>query len=113
MKLIYLAHPYGGDPANVEKVEQILKRLLHRFPALTFYSPLHALGFAYSQLIYMDGMEHCFEMLSRCDELWLCAGWQRSRGCNMEYAYAKGKGIPIQASRNNDSTYFDYIGGQR
>lgn len=100
MKLIYLAHPYGGDPANVEKVEQIIKKLLHRFPALTFYSPLHALGFVYSQLTYMDGMEHCFEALSRCDELWLCAGWEHSRGCNMEYAYAKGKGMPIKFINN-------------
>ena len=22
--------------------------------------------------------------------------WEKSRGCNMEYAFAKGKGIPIE-----------------
>jgi len=100
MKLIYLAHPYGGDLANVEKVEQIIKGLIHKHQDCSFYSPLHATGFFYSQLSYMDGMEHCFEALSRCDELWLCAGWENSRGCNMEYGYAKAKGVPIKFINN-------------
>jgi hypothetical protein len=41
-------------------------------------------------------MEHCFEALSRCDELWIAGDWQESKGCCMEYAFAKGKGIPIE-----------------
>ena len=45
---------------------------------------------------YLEGMEHCFEALSRCDELWLCGNWQDSRGCNMEYGFAKAKGIQIE-----------------
>ena len=72
MKLIYIAHPFGGEQENVEKVENIIKRLLHEHPDCTFYSPLHATGFLYDKLNYIDGMEHCFEGLSRCDELWLC-----------------------------------------
>ena len=100
MTLIYIAHPFGGEQENVEKVEKIIKGLLHKHPDCTFYSPLHATGFMYSQLTYLDGMEHCFEALSRCDELWLCEGWEKSRGCNMEYAFAKGKGIPIELINN-------------
>ena len=42
------------------------------------------------------GMEHCFEALSRCDELWLTGNWRESRGCNMEYGFAKAKGIPVK-----------------
>ena len=96
MKLIYIAHPFGGEQENVEKVEKIIKGLLHKHPDCTFYSPLHATGFMYSQLTYLDGMEHCFEALSRCDELWLCGSWQDSRGCNMEYGFAKAKGMPVK-----------------
>ena len=96
MWMIYVAHPFGGEQENIEKVENIIKGLLHKHPDHTFYSPLHATGFLYDSLDYLDGMDHCFEALSRCDELWLCEGWQDSRGCNMEYAFAKGKGIPIK-----------------
>ena len=96
MKLIYIAHPFGGNPENIDKVQYIITDLVKRVPDHTFYSPLHATGFLYDSLDYLDGMEHCFEALSRCDELWLCGSWQDSRGCNMEYAFAKGKGIPIE-----------------
>ena len=96
MRMIYIAHPFGGEQENADAVEKIVKGLIHKHPDCTFYSPLHATGFFYSQLTYLDGMEHCFEALSRCDELWLCEGWKDSRGCNMEYGFAKAKGIPIK-----------------
>jgi hypothetical protein len=100
LRLIYLAHPFGGDPANIVKVEKIITQLINKHPDCTFYSPLHATGFLYDNLDYLDGMEHCFEVLSRCDELWLCGKWRESRGCNMEYAFAKAKGIPIKFINN-------------
>lgn len=96
MKLIYLAHPFGGKQENVEQVEKIIKHLYREYLDCAFYSPIHATGFLYNEFSYLEGMEHCFEVLSRCDELWLCPGWQDSRGCNMEYAYAKAKGMPIK-----------------
>lgn len=96
MRMIYIAHPFGGLKENVEKVEKIIKGLLHKHPDCTFYSPLHSTGFFYGKLPYLDDMEHCFEALSRCDELWLCGDWLDSRGCNMEYGFAKAKGIPIK-----------------
>ena len=100
LSLIYLAHPFGGKQENIEKVQKIIADLIWQIPDHTFYSPLHATGFLYDKLNYIDGMDHCFEVLSRCDELWLCDGWQESRGCNMEYAFAKGKGIPIKFINN-------------
>ena len=95
MRMIYVAHPFGGKQENVDKVQKIIIGLLHKHPDCTFYSPLHATGFFYDEFKYLDGMEHCFEPLSRCDALWLCDGWQDSRGCTMEYGFAKGKGIPV------------------
>ena len=96
MKLIYIAHPFGGEQSNIDKAGKLIKELLHKHPDCTFYSPLHATGLFYSQLTYLGGMEHCFEALSRCGELWLCGRWHESRGCNMEYGYAKAKEIPIK-----------------
>lgn len=95
MRLIYLAHPYGGDEKNVEDAKQMVRRLVQKFPGTVFLSPLQATGFYYNDIPYIEGMHHCLELLSRCDEIWLCKGWEDSKGCMMEYAFAKAKGIPI------------------
>lgn len=89
MRLIYLAHPYGGNEKNVEDAKQTVKRLVQKFPGTAFLSPLQATGFYYNDIPYIVGMNHCIELLSRCDELWLCDGWQDSKGCCMEYAAAR------------------------
>lgn len=95
MKLVYLAHPYGGNKANVEDAKQIVRQLVRKFSGIVFLSPLQATGFYYDDIPYLDGMEHCLELLSRCDEIWLCDGWQDSRGCCMEYAAAKTADMPV------------------
>lgn len=96
LNLIYIAHPFGGKQENVDKVQAVILRLIKQYPECTFYSPLHATGFFYHEMDYLTGMNHCFEILSHCDALWLCEGWEESRGCNMEYAYALGKGIYVR-----------------
>lgn len=95
MKVVYLAHPYGGNEANVEDAKQIVRQLVKKFPGIVFLSPLQATGFYYNDIPYLDGMNHCIELLSRCDELWLCERWQDSKGCCMEYAAAKMADMPI------------------
>ncbi len=96
MKLVYIAHPFGGKQENIADVEKTIKDLLCCHLDTSFYSPLHATGFFYDDMTYLNGTEHCFEALSRCDELWLCDNWEDSRGCNMEYAYAKARGMKIR-----------------
>ena len=34
-------------------------------------------------------------MLKRCDELWLCEGWEDSKGCNIERDWAIENGMKI------------------
>jgi hypothetical protein len=88
MRLVYLAHPYGGDEKNVKDAEKMVKQLIKEHKDTVFLSPLQATGFYYKDIPYMEGMHHCIELLSRCDEVWLCDGWQDSRGCCMEYMAA-------------------------
>ena len=95
MKMAYVAHPFLGKPENVADAERIILKLLKLYPDVVFLSPLHATGFYYFALSYELGMEHCFEMLKRCDELWLCDGWEDSRGCKFEVEFAKEHNIPI------------------
>lgn len=103
MTLIYLAHPFGGKRINVWRVQHIIKRLIHKYPDYTFYSPLHATGFFYHLMDYDTGMQHCYEVLRRCDTLWLCDGWTKSRGCCREYNYAIAHNIPVRfVDKNGD-----------
>ena len=95
MKMVYIAHPFQGKHENVADAERIILKLLKQYPDVTYYSPLHATGFFYHELSYEKGMEHCFEALSRCDELWLFGGWRDSKGCNLELQYATDHGIPV------------------
>lgn len=32
MKLIYLAHPFGGEMKNVDRVQKIITELIHKHP---------------------------------------------------------------------------------
>ena len=95
-KLVYIAHPFQGKPENVEKAEKIILKLIRLYPNYTFFSPLHATGFYYFEKSYEEGMKDCIEMLSRCDELWLCEGWEESRGCNIEFEYFTHQGRPVR-----------------
>jgi hypothetical protein len=104
MKLVYIAHPFLGKPENVEDAQNIILKLLHKYPDISFYSPLHATGFFYFEIPYAQGMQHCFEALKRCDEIWLCHGWEESRGCKMEVDFAKRMGIPIKVIREDYKT---------
>lgn len=96
MKKVYIAHPFQGKNENVQKVEKIILDLIKQDENILYISPLHATGFYYFAMSYEKGMEHCFTLLSMCDELWLCPGWQDSKGCNLEKAYAEEHGIPIR-----------------
>lgn len=98
-KVIYIAHPFSGKRKNVRKVEKIILELIKQYPDYVFFSPLHAMGFYYFEKSYEEGMKDCLEMLSRCDELWLCDGWENSRGCNIEYNWCIEHSKPIRFVR--------------
>lgn len=107
-KIIYVAHKYGGNDENIERVGEIVKELVNYYKKeYTFVSPLHTFGFLYSTTSYNEGFEFCKDLLMRVDELWLCKGktstnnWNDSTGCNREYGIACGRGIPIK--------YVEYI----
>lgn len=88
-QLLYIAHPYGGDESNKEKVQTYLKMLQEKYPEKTLFSPLHNWGYApYDKEHQHKPMKDCLEVLQRCNALILCGNWRESRGCNQEYAAA-------------------------
>jgi hypothetical protein len=40
-------------------------------------------------------MQECLRMLSACDAMILCPGWEASKGCRVEYNQALAWGIPV------------------
>ena len=96
MKKVYVAHPYGGEEHNKQKVETIIKQLVKENPDNLYVSPIHCTGFYYHDVPYEKGMEYCFELLDTCNTLLLCGDWKKSTGCCMEYGYAVAKGKRIE-----------------
>lgn len=92
-KLIYVAHPFRGLIENEKKVERIILQLIKDYPNYTFFSPIHATGYYYHEKTWEEGMKDCLRLLSVCDALWLCEGWEDSKGCCSEMDYAMSHGI--------------------
>lgn len=94
MKLVYVAHPFGGEDGNVDTVVDLIADLSGEYTDTTFVSPILMWGTMYDAISYKEGMDYCLELLSRCDELWLAGNWQTSKGCLCEYGYGKAANIP-------------------
>lgn len=60
-----------------------------------FLSPIHILGHLYNKVDYDTGIDWCIDLLSGCDAIVMCNGWENSTGCNLELAYAKGHNIRV------------------
>lgn len=130
MKLVYVAHPYGGDEKNAQAVKQIIEDLTegnhpllanHTIIAMhtsdgipsiellqaVYVSPIHQQGFMYEGTPYLAGLQKCLELLRRCDVLLLCGDWQNSKGCLAEFGFAMARKMPIVFENSND--YYDLI----
>jgi len=86
--LIYISHPYGNNPENIKKVEEIIHRLVKEHPENTYISPIHCFGFMYNSVSYEAGLEMCLNLLDRCEKMMVFGNWQDSRGCNAEILHA-------------------------
>ncbi|MPM33543.1 hypothetical protein SDC9_80119 [bioreactor metagenome] len=93
MKLIYVAHPYQGMKENEEKADKIIKELYKRYPEHSFVSPIHGIRCGYDDVTISEGLSYCLKLLSKCDGIILCNGWENSVGCTAEAALANSLGI--------------------
>ena len=97
MKLVYIASPFAGDvEQNIENARGYCLEAMER--GVTPVAP-HLI---YPQFLSDSdpaqrnmGMQAGLELLSRCDELWVC-GPEISAGMRKEIQFAKGLGIPIR-----------------
>lgn len=55
-----------------------------------FYSFCYRMMPSYKDYILNDIKE-----IAHCDAIFMCSGWEESKGCNAEYAFAKAIGIDV------------------
>ena len=93
---VYLAHPYMGLESNKKEIETYMKLFEKNYPEFELFSPVHIFEKEYHEMEYLEGIELCFRLLDSCEIILLPEEiFMISKGCNMEYGYAKGTGKKI------------------
>ena len=93
--LIYVAHEFGADPANIERARQITHDLQQADTDNTYITPLLAFThLKYNELGYEQEMRLCLELLSKCDKLIVAS--KVSKGVQIEIEYCERERIPVE-----------------
>lgn len=94
MKRYYVSHPFTSDEkANLADAERIRAELKACYPHICFMNPLGMFGDENAD--YCTALADALELLSCCEAIILCPGWEQSTGCRAEKAYAIHTGIKI------------------
>ena len=92
--LLYLAHKYGGDKANMERAKKIAHDLQIENPTHCVVCPLLNFSFLdYDEIGYEQEMEICLDLLSVCDVLLVAS--DVSNGVQKEIDFAKMVGMEV------------------
>ncbi len=101
MKIVYIAHPYENNQANLINAESWVGYLIRRFniaPICSWISWCKTLSEDYREM----GLTINKELIRRCDELWMVGG-RISTGMKIEKEFAELMGIPV-----TDLTHLGY-----
>lgn len=95
MKRYYISHPYtGNEEWNKADAENIRAALKAKYPKKCFINPLGMFG--NEDMDYCGALSDAMELLSCCDAIILCAGWEKSTGCRAEKALAMQLELEIE-----------------
>ena len=96
MKKYYLSHPYTGNEAeNIASARRKKVKLQASCMDALVINPLDFFLGIDQVLNPSEVMEKAIFLLKDCDAMILCDGWQDSKGCQEEYAYAMENGIRV------------------
>lgn len=96
MRLVYLAHPYGGNPENLARAKRWLAWAIREYPGCAFVANWILEGelFPETPEERKAGLRRDEAVLARCDELWLVGG-EVSPGMEAEAQAAMRNGVHV------------------
>lgn len=97
MKLVYVSHPFtGNEVENRQDARETCAQLKEEHPDWCIVDPLGMFAWLdYVKISYEDALKMCIAVLERCDAIYLCQGWDDSKGCREERKAAKNKGLEV------------------
>ena len=109
--LIYIAGALSGDsPAYISNCSKMIKysEMVRRNGYSVFIPCLDVLqGIVMGDLEFDDYFNNSFEILSRCDAIYLVPGWENSKGTKREMELADLRNIPIFSEIEKMNNYFE------
>lgn len=97
MRLVYIAHPYGGDPSNLQAAREWVRWAFGAGKDVCPIAPWIVTCEILDDANPSDrrrGMETNMETVLKVNQVWLC-GPRVSSGMLQEARVAFGKGIPV------------------
>lgn len=94
MAIYYVAHRYGGDPANLERAKKITHNLQVSDLNNCYICPLLAFShLKYGEIGYDEELELCIDILSAADVLIVAS--EPSKGVQKEIDFARMVGMEV------------------
>ena len=94
MALYYVAHRFGGDPANIERAKKITHDLQVTDLDNCYICPLSAFShLEYGEIGYDEELELCLDILSVADVLIVAS--EPSKGVQKEIDFARMVGMEV------------------
>lgn len=96
MAICYVAHRYGGDPANLERAKKITHDLQVKDLQNCYICPVTAFShIGYKEIGYDEEMALCLDLLSVSDALIVASPPEQSKGVQIELDFAKMVGMEV------------------
>ena len=101
MITVYESHPFSGNEEKNRRharklATQICKMVWENNSQIAILNPCDCIRYAENaHLSYGQCIDICLALLDKCDVMFLMKGWDNSRGCVLETAYALEKGILV------------------
>lgn len=102
MKVVYFAHPYGGELENYGKSCGLAAILSDKYPNYHIFNATRHFSQFKGRMNEGEIMNRCIDMVGRCDTLWLAPDWRESSGCTLEHFEATKLGLPIRYLTKDD-----------
>lgn len=101
MLTVYTSHPFTGNEEENRKharklASDITKMVWKNKSQIAILNPCDCIRYAEeAKLPYGECIDICLGLVKKCDAMFLFDGWDKSRGCVIETAYALNAGIAI------------------